>query len=65
LAANHPDELRKVFVKDVKRGFAIALDKRLIPFIPDLHVTPLGIVDIDNPWKQSRPVFDSSFSASP
>jgi hypothetical protein len=65
LAANHPDELRKVFVKDVKQGFAIALDKRLIPFIPDLHVTPLGIVDIDNPWKQSRPVFDSSFSASP
>jgi hypothetical protein len=52
-AANNPQELRKVFYKDVKRGFAIALDKRLIPFIPGLHVTPLGIVDIDNPWKQS------------
>jgi hypothetical protein len=64
-AANNPDKLRKVFSKDVKRGLAIALDKRLIPFIPDLHVTPLSIVDIGNPWKQSRPVFDSPFHPVP
>ncbi|KAG7354495.1 hypothetical protein IV203_003851 [Nitzschia inconspicua] len=64
-ANSHPDELRKVFVKDLRRGFAIAIDKRLLPFIPDLHVTPLGIVDIENPWKQSRPVFDSSFHPLP
>ncbi|KAG7370070.1 hypothetical protein IV203_027816 [Nitzschia inconspicua] len=44
----HPDKLRKVFVKDLRRGFAIAIDKRLLRFIPDLHVTPLGIVDIDH-----------------
>ncbi|KAG7371817.1 hypothetical protein IV203_017959 [Nitzschia inconspicua] len=39
-ANSHPDELRKGFVKDLRRGFAIAIDKRLLPFIPDLHVTP-------------------------
>ncbi|KAG7346927.1 hypothetical protein IV203_005996 [Nitzschia inconspicua] len=44
----HPDKLRKVFVKDLRRGFAIAIDKRLLRFLPDLHVTPLGIVDIDH-----------------
>ncbi|KAG7370629.1 hypothetical protein IV203_019199 [Nitzschia inconspicua] len=48
-ANSHPDELRKGFVKDLRRGFAIAIDKRLLPFIPDLHVTPLGIVDIETP----------------
>lgn len=64
-AANNEQELLKVFQKDVRRGFAVALDERSIPFIQDLHVTPLGIVDLDNPWKPSRPVFDSSFHPHP
>jgi hypothetical protein len=53
--------LHEVFVKDCKRGFALALDKRVLPFVRDLHLTPLGIVDLDNPWKNARPVFDSTF----
>jgi hypothetical protein len=63
-ATLNPDKLMRVFEKDVRRGFALALDVRLLPFIRDLHLTPIGIVDIDNPWKSERPVFDSSFHPS-
>ena len=54
-------EFRKTMVKDSKRGNTLLLDQNLIPFIPHLHLTPQGIVDVDNEYKSSRPVFDSSF----
>ena len=57
----HPEEYKKVMVKDSKRGNAIFVDPDLLPFIPDLHLTPQGIVDVYNKWKSSRNVFDSSF----
>jgi hypothetical protein len=60
-ARDHPDELYKVFLKDCRRGHALAFDPQVLPFIYHAHLTPLGIVDIDNKWKKSRLVFDSSF----
>lgn len=48
-------------VKDSKCGNVILVDPDLLPFIPDLHLTPQGIVDVLNKWKASRPVFDSPF----
>ena len=57
----HSAEYKKVMVKDSKRGNNILVDPEILPFIPDLHLTPKGIVDVDNKWKSSRPVFDFSF----
>ncbi|KAG7339748.1 hypothetical protein IV203_025427 [Nitzschia inconspicua] len=64
-AVDNPEQLKSVLAKDAKRGFTLVLDRRLLPFIRDLHLTPLGIVDLDNPWKSDRPVFDSSFRPKP
>ncbi|KAG7345440.1 hypothetical protein IV203_032971 [Nitzschia inconspicua] len=64
-AVDNPEQLESVHAKDAKRGFTLVLDRRLLPFIRDLHLTPLGIVDLDNPWKSDRPVFDSSLRPKP
>ena len=48
-------------IKDSRGGNTILLYPRLLLFIPHLHLTPQGMVDIDNPWKPEQPVFDSSF----
>jgi hypothetical protein len=62
-ALDNPDKMESVFVKDCRRGHALALDLRVLPFVPHLHLTPLGLVDVDDPWKKPRPVFDSSYRA--
>jgi hypothetical protein len=45
---DHPEEHKKVMVKDSKRGNTILLDKRLLMFIPHLHLTPQGLADLYN-----------------
>ena len=55
------DEFRKTMIKDSKRGNTMLLDKDLTLFIPHLHLTPQGIVNVGNKYKSSRPVFDLSF----
>jgi len=60
-ATKNPTKLMEVFTKDVKRGFALAIDARFLPFTPDVHLTLIGIVNIDDRWKSERPVFDASF----
>ena len=57
----HADKFKEVMVKDSKRGNMILVDDRLLWFIRDLHLTPQAMVDVDNIWKNARPVFDSSF----
>ena len=57
----HKKEFKGTIVKDVKRANIALLDKNLILFIPHLHLTPQGLVDVENKWKSSRPVFDASF----
>ena len=57
----NPDVFQKVLVKDSRRGHVIILDDRLFQFIPNTHLTPQGLVDIDNPWKKPRAIFDSTF----
>lgn len=54
-------EFQKTMVKDSKKGNTLLLDQDLIPFIPHLHLTPQGIVNVDNKYKSNRPVFDSLF----
>ena len=60
-----PDVFQKVTVKDFKRGNTILVDPELLPFIPNLHLTPQGIVDIDNKYKPPRPIYDSTFRPRP
>ena len=57
----HKKEFKGTIIKDVRRGNIALLDKTLILFIPHLHLTPQGLVDVENKWKSCRPVFDASF----
>ena len=56
-----PQQSYKALVKDAKKGFVLPFDKRVIPFILNCHMTPQGMVDLDNKYKSSRVIFDSSF----
>ena len=51
----------KSVVKDNKRGYALAMDERVFWLTPNVHLTPMGMVDLDNPNKNPRPIFDASF----
>ncbi len=57
----HPDIFLKALVKDSRRGNVIILDDRLLPYMPHTHLTPQGLADVDNKWKNPRTIFDSSF----
>ena len=59
--AEVPDKTQKAFLKDHKRGFALAFDPRIAPFVLNCHITPIGMIDLDKPYKEPRPIFDSSF----
>ena len=48
-------------VKNSKRGNIILVDPTVLHFIPNLHLTPQAMVNVNNLWKDKRPVFDSSF----
>jgi len=56
-----PEKTYKALVKDAKQGFVIPFDQRALPFVLNCHVTPQGVVDLDHPHKNPRPIFDSSF----
>ena len=45
--------------KDVMKGFALGADPRLVYFVPNLHLTPIGLIEA--PGKKPRIYFDSSF----
>lgn len=60
-ASAAPDETLKTLIKDALRGAVLIADIRLVPFVRNLHLTPQGIVNLGDPWKSTRPVFDSSF----
>jgi hypothetical protein len=37
------------------------MNEKLIDYIPHMHLTLQGIIDLDHPYKNPRPIFDSSF----
>lgn len=57
----HKEKFKQVMLKDSRRGNTLLLDSKLLMFIPHLHLTPQGLVDVENKWKSDRPVFDSTF----
>jgi hypothetical protein len=59
-----PAKTRKSVIKDCRRGYALSISQLLLPYISHAHGTPLGMVDLDKPYKTPRPVFDSIFRAT-
>ena len=55
----------KAMVKDARKGFTLVMDDRVSLFMLHSHLTPQGVVDVDNPPRKPRPIFDSSFRPEP
>ena len=56
-----PEKTYKAMVKDNKKGYTLLLDSRILLLLLHCHVTPQGVVDLNTPYKNPRPIFDSSF----
>ena len=57
----HSKKFWEIMLKDSRHDNFLLLDNNLLMFIPHLHLTPQGLVDVDNKWKLDRLVFDSTF----
>ena len=60
-----PDIAYKTLLKDCKRGYCLVFDPRMVFFALNVHVTPIGLVGLDQKYKKPRPIFDSSFRPKP
>ena len=60
-----PSKTYKTVLKDNKKGYCITMDHRLIDFILHAHVTPQGLVDLNHPRRNPRPISDCSFHPEP
>ncbi|MGL5936272.1 MAG: hypothetical protein ACRCZI_11700, partial [Cetobacterium sp.] len=61
-----PDEALGALVKDNKKGFTLLVfDHRVVLLMNHCHLTPQGLVDVDTPYKNPRPIFDCSFRPYP
>ena len=60
-----PEKTCKALVKDNKKGYTLIVDKRIVPLLLNCHLTPQGVVDLNTPYKNPRPIFDSSFRPHP
>jgi hypothetical protein len=60
-----PEKAYQAMVKDNRKGFTLLFDHRLVLLMNHCHLTPQGLVDINTPYKNPRPIFDSSFRPYP
>ena len=60
-----PGIARTTLIKDSKKGYVLLFDKRMVYFALNCHVTPIGLVGLDNKYKTPRPIFDSTFRPQP
>ena len=60
-----PAKSMKALVKDFKRGYVLVFDKRSTYYILHCHLNPIGMVDLNHPYKNPRPVVDSTFHPLP
>jgi hypothetical protein len=56
-----PEMTLRTLIKESSRGYCLLFDRRMVHFTLNCHLTPNGLIDISNPYKNPRPVFDSSF----
>jgi len=62
---NEPKKTCQAMVKDARKGFTLLLDERATLLMLHSHLTPQGVVDLNNLHKSPRPIFDSSFRPEP
>ena len=60
-----PEKTHQTMVKDARKGFTLLLDERATLLMLHCHLTPQGVVDLNIPHKNPRPIFDSSFWPEP
>lgn len=60
-----PEKTYKAMVKDNRKGFTLLFDQRAVLLMLHCHLTPQGVVDLNTPYKNPRPIFDSSFRPFP
>jgi hypothetical protein len=58
-SAQHTIATKASLTKDIRKGFAICANPRLLFFVPHVHLTPMGLIVV--PSKKPRIYFDSSF----
>ena len=64
-ANENPKALDKVVLKDHRRGNTLLVDKRLFPYIPNSHISPQGLADLYDLWKEARHISDCSHHIHP
>ena len=62
---DEPEKTYQAMVKDARKGFTLLLDDRATLLMLHSHLTPQGVVDLNNLYKSPRPIFDSSFRPEP
>jgi len=55
------DKTKKSLIKDNKRGYSAIFDSRVFWLAVHLHLTPMGMIDLNHPCKNPRGTFDGSF----
>ena len=55
------EKMLKTLTKDANLDQVLVFDERLVPYLVNCHVTPQGLVNVDQPGKKPRGVFDSTF----
>ena len=60
-----PEKTFQALLKDYRKGYTLLFDPRAVLFMIHCHLTPQGVVDLNTPYKNPRPIFDSSFRPYP
>ena len=55
------DEYLKIIIKDYKQGTTVFFDIHCFAFVPNCHLTPQAITNLDNCWKIVLPISNFSF----
>jgi hypothetical protein len=45
------EEVRNTLAKSFIRGYVLVMNEKLLDYIPHMHLTPQGIIDLDHPYK--------------
>jgi hypothetical protein len=64
-ATEDPAKTLKALLKDFQNSYCLLFDKRLVHFTLNCHLTPQGLIGLEDPTKKPRPIFDSTFRPHP
>jgi hypothetical protein len=62
---NDANRALDALIKEQKKGWCIIVDPRVMPFVLNSHLTPIGLINIDHPYKKPRLIWDASFRPKP